>query len=478
MISIGGNRECFFDDYLLDTERTTAEFRVHHPIRKSAVLTHEEPWEGPSCDFHNFFYDEEYGFWRMYYNGFGFKPQVDICYAESKDGIHWEKPKLGICVFEGSTENNIILSHRSEFENCRFGLDNFFVFKDENPACKPDEKYKGVLGHCITPGELFIFTSQDGIHFKETYQIPTPGQFDSVNVMFWDPEFKKYRCYYRWNHDIGSQTNDGPSDTTCNVRDVRYIESEDFINWTEQKRLVYKDNKDLPMYTNMVMKYPRSDSMYIAFPTRYIERQEWDDSFEELCGKKARKKRMQSNKRFGLAITDCLFMCSRDGVHFTRYHEAFFRPGVENPINWVYGDCYPARGIIVMDSEIQGADPEFNMFTVDHKASGAQMYRYTIRQDGFVSLHAGGDEKLLVTKPFIFEGSVMRINFSTSAWGNIKFKITDEDGNSIESCETFGDKIDRKVAFDGDLSAFSGKSVVLEAVLIDADLYALQFTQA
>ena len=34
MIHIGNRRECFFDDYLLDTEKTTAPFLLHEPVRR------------------------------------------------------------------------------------------------------------------------------------------------------------------------------------------------------------------------------------------------------------------------------------------------------------------------------------------------------------------------------------------------------------------------------------------------------------
>ena len=67
MIDIGKNRECFFDDYLIDPEKTTAEFRVHNPVYRGPVMTHSEFWEGDGCDSHNFFYDD--GIWRMYYLG-------------------------------------------------------------------------------------------------------------------------------------------------------------------------------------------------------------------------------------------------------------------------------------------------------------------------------------------------------------------------------------------------------------------------
>ena len=66
MINIGSRRECFFDDYLIDLDKTTAERRLHQPIIRDIVLKHDAPWEGDGCDFHNFFYDEEYGKYRLY----------------------------------------------------------------------------------------------------------------------------------------------------------------------------------------------------------------------------------------------------------------------------------------------------------------------------------------------------------------------------------------------------------------------------
>ena len=34
--------------------------------------------------------------------------EMGICYATSKDGIHWEKPDLGLVEYNGSQRNNIV----------------------------------------------------------------------------------------------------------------------------------------------------------------------------------------------------------------------------------------------------------------------------------------------------------------------------------------------------------------------------------
>ena len=139
MIDISNRRECFFDDYLIDTDKTTAEFRLHEPTRKEVVMELTESWEGSASVYFHTFYDE--GKWRMYYLGGEYYDERGsrVCYAESTDGINWVKPKLNICEWEGSTENNVLLDGRYV---C---IDNCFVFRDDNPACPPEKKYKAMM---------------------------------------------------------------------------------------------------------------------------------------------------------------------------------------------------------------------------------------------------------------------------------------------------------------------------------------------
>lgn len=481
MLNIGSNRECFFDDTLIDTGNTTAEFRVHHPVRRECVLEHDAPWEGDGCNFHNLFYDD--GIWRMYYLGWGMvarewglgsRDGIRICYAESRDGIHWEKPSLGICEYNDSKDNNII------FDSESFGaaIDNFMVFRDDNPVCRPEEKYKAAaLVKRDGKRWLGAFCSPDGIHFKEAGIITDKGVFDTLNVVFWDSGRQKYFAYVR-NFHKNTETTPPTLPTEQAVRDIRVCESEDFVNWSEPQRLIYNDVEDSPLYTNNVMVYPRAPHMFVGFPTRYYCRPGWSPNYDELCGHEVRKYRYNAEAREGLVITDCLFMCSHDGLHFTRYDEAFLPPPPENPSSWVYGDCYMARGLIETPSDIDGADPEYSMLVPDNHGDltdSTRLIRYTIRMDGFVSLHAGAKEERIVTKPFIFEGSELFVNFATSARGYLYITLIGEDGTRMESCETFGNSIHRCIRFGGDVSTLSGKPVTMEVRMLDADIYAMKF---
>jgi hypothetical protein len=105
------------------------------------------------------------------------------------------------------------------------------------------------------------------------------------------------------------------------------------------------------------------------------------------------------------------------------------------------------------------------------------MGRPRLRQDGFVSRHAPYSGAKVVTKPLVFEGAEMLVNFSTSARGRVFVTIRDEKGNTLKSVELFGDKVDRVVDFvKGAMVAdFSGKPVIVEFEMFDADLYSFRF---
>ena len=341
-VNIGSEREFFFDDYAVDTEKTTAFFLLHKPTPKEIVMSLDKPWETAGTNYLNFFYDEDIKKFRLYYLGRQKVPTakkgevIRVCYAESDDGLRWVKPKLGLCELDGSCENNIILDSATAPY-----YDNFCVFKDENPDCPADKRYKAVADYLHM---LYSFYSEDGIRFKLGDMISCEGTFDSLNTAMWDKDAKKYRVYFRSFHKVGDfegkdefdkKPRELPdSEKQKRIRDIRYIESFDFKNFSEQK-LVRTNGVDYPMYTNCISKYYRSKNLLVGFPTRYIHRKEWTPAYDGLCTKDLRLQRMQMSPRLGLATTDCVFMCSRDGVNFKRYNEAFLRPGAEYDGNWL-----------------------------------------------------------------------------------------------------------------------------------------------
>mgnify|MGYP006311096863 CR=1 FL=1 len=108
---------------------------------------------------------------------------------------------------------------------------------------------------------------------------------------------------------------------------------------------------------------------------------------------------------------------------------------------------------------------------------------HTLRLDGFGSVHAPLTGGTLLTRPLVFDGDRLEINFSTSAGGRMRIELQDEEGRplpgfGLDDCDLqYGDQIDRVVSWNGEagVGAMAGRPVRLHCELKDADLYALRF---
>jgi hypothetical protein len=481
-VHIGSRLELFVDDYLIDKLSGGSRLVLHNPVPREIVLKHDKPWVGSGSGYHSIFKDGDK--YRMYYKAWQHEASSDLsnehplycAYAESNDGIHWTKPNLGLYEFEGSRNNNIVfVSGRQGKFNVNAG--HPAVFKDSNPNAPADAKYKALL---IDKG-LIAYKSPDGIHWKmmsEDYIIKD-GAFDSQNLAFWDSCNQEYRAYWRYFSE-GT-----PGKPYVGVRSIRTAVSRDFIHWTNHTNIRYQHSPEEELYTNQIKPYYRAPHILLGFPARYIDRG-WSPSMKALPELDEREKRSAKSQRYGTALTESLFMASRDGVTFKRWNEAFLRPGIERNGTWTYGDSYIGWHLVETTSSDDGAPNEISMYATEHywKDKASYLRRYTIRLDGFVSVNASFEGGELLTKPFTFEGAALHLNFSSSAAGSILVEVIDVNtGNAIkgftlEDCyPIFGDAVDRKVEWRvaGDLTALQGKTVKLRFVLKDADLYAFQF---
>ena len=488
-LAIGSRRELFVDGYLIDRLSGKAELRLHHPQPRELVLVHDAPWEGSGSGYHSVFQDGP--LYRMYYKAW----HLDVtgkrlhsalhplycCYAESDDGIHWRKPDLGLFAFQGSKKNNIVIAS-GKLGPLNVDAGHPSVFKDENPAAPADARYKAFV-RSSKPLGLLPLKSADGLHWSAMSDGPviTEGAFDSQNLAFWDPIRREYRAYWRvFTAGITNEKTWKPG----GYRAIRTATSKDFLHWGEPADLSYADSPQEHLYTNQVKPYYRAPHLLLGFPTRYIERG-WTESMKALPELEHRRLRAAASQRYGTALTEGLLMASRDGVRFKRWNEAFLRPGIEREGTWNYGQQYIAWHLVETKSSLEGAPPEISLYAGESYWTGSSsaLRRYTLRLDGFVSASAPMSGGELVTKPIIFQGNRLSVNFSTSAAGSMRVELEDAQGQPIpgfrlaDCDELFGDAIERVVTWKSspDVGALAGKSVRLRFVLEDADLYALQF---
>ncbi|TWU26756.1 hypothetical protein Pla52o_06100 [Novipirellula galeiformis] len=479
-INIGSRRELFVDQYLIE-RLDDARLELHRPQRREIVFRTDAPWEGNGSAYQSVFRDGDV--FRMYYRGGhhtaskAYEKEKNswetLCLAESHDGIHWTRPELDIVEFQGSTKNNLILDADMVSE-IGGSPAHTATFKDTNPDCPDEERYKIVIVGS-KPRGLYLLVSADGVHFRLKSKQPftTTGAFDSQNLMFWDSVGKVYREYHR-QFDQG-------------VRGIMTASSLDPNRFPEPQWLDYPGAAEQALYTNQIQPYYRAPHILMGFPMRYMDRG-WSPSMEQLPGLEERQYRAKQHPRYGTTVTDAAFMTSRDGETFSRWDEAFIRPGPATKDSWVYGDNFIFWGMLQTKSDLDGAPDDISLYATEGYWQGdsTTVRRYTLRQDGFVSARAGWKGGSVLTKPLVFDGSRLELNFATSAAGSIRVEIQDGegkpvDGFALQDCpEIFGDSITRTVVWKDtqDLSSLSGKPVRLRFDLQDADIFSFQFSNA
>ena len=456
---IGSRRELFVDRYLIGAMNNT-ELRMHPPVERGIAVRFDRPWEGAFSAYATVIHDAD--LYRLYYRGIpaagedGRAGEV-TCYAESRDGIRWTKPDLGLFEVNGTRANNVILAGQPPFSH------NFTPFLDRKPGVPNTERFKALAG--LARSGLSAFISADGIHWKRMRAEPifpatTEPMFDSQNLAFWSASEGLYVCYFRSFKQIGSHR----------VRWVSRATSRDFLHWSDPEEMSFGDAPPEHIYVNQTSPYFRAPHIYISIAARF-----WPGR-EVLSAAQAKAAGIEAG--YFRDASDAVLFSSRGGDRYVRtFLESYIRPGL-GAANWSSRTNYPALNVV------QTGPTEMSVYlTRDYAQPKCHLSRYALRLDGFVSVHApyaGGE---LLTRPFRFRGRSLEINYSTSAAGGLRVEIQDQSGNPIngfslaECPEIIGDEIGRVVRWSAgsDVGGLQGRTVRLRFVMKDADLYAIRF---
>ena len=491
--NIGTRRELWVDDLLLANKSESIRFELHNPIRREIIITTDKSWEGSLCNFITVLHDPLIGKHRLYYrggchfaNGHPGCEEPVICLLESANGISWRRAsEHGLKSKRHPRGSNIVVDFKPE--GPWYGHHGFSPFIDSNPNADPAERYKAIGrndGGKVTG--LFLLVSPDGVNWRlksETPFFQHGDALDSQNVMFYDNEARQYMVYFRrYFYPDGSPAEMREGNGA--IRGIMMASSQDLKNWSQPEWLSYGLADPLTqLYTNNVQPYYRAPYLRLGFPARYVEHT-MSKAVELLPELEHRKLRTAHSARLGTAVSDGLFMSSRDGINFNRFDEAFFRPGLRAEGNWAYGDNFPGLGILETDSDQPGSGKELSFYTIDNYWRNSRVMRNTLRIDGFVSLCApyrGGE---IITNPFIFKGNELSLNFSASAAGSMKVEIRDENmryipGFELENCvDILGDSLDYRVHWresGSQIGGLAGRPIRLRVVMKDADWFSWRF---
>ena len=232
---IGSRLELFVDDWLIE-EMDGATLRMHQPVPREVVLSFDRPWESPVSACSTVMLDG--GRYRMWYRA-GADAVQRVAYAESEDGIRWERVTTGLVEFEGSRDNNILLDGSVAKQMA--------VFRDSNPAATDERRYKAISRIRHIDGERDAIRghySADGIAWETFDRDPllvapddgTRPIFDSHNVAFWDALAGRYVMYMRsWIPDPDSFRGGG-------FRSIRRSTSPDFLHWEAPRQIDLGDS--------------------------------------------------------------------------------------------------------------------------------------------------------------------------------------------------------------------------------------------
>ena len=450
-LKIGNRPELMLDTFLLEV-MSRVSLQMNPPVRREVVLKMDQPWEGRGSGIYSVVLKDS-DLYRMYYRAtFPDRDpslgQEGCAYAESTDGISWERKNLGIYSYKGQDTNIMITGDHGH---------NFSPFIDRNPNCPPEERYKAVAGH--RPPALFGYKSADGIHWEQVQADPlfSQGAFDSHNLAFFDTNLGSYVCYSRY-----FATRESAEKLSTGIRAIQRNLSADFLGWTAPEPLTYDPGVPFEhFYTNAVTPCPGAEHFYLAFPMRFLH------------------ERYKNPECSAVGVSDNVIMSSRDGLHWSRPHlESWVRPGLD-PQNWTHRNLITAQGILETGDE-------FSLFINENYAwDSSYIRRVTVPRHRFSSVHADRGGGVLLTKPILIEGDKLRINYATSAPGSVRVGLVDENGwplggFSTEDCDLiYGDELEKDVTWHGrsDLSFLRGKAAQLKFELTDADLFALQIVK-
>ena len=455
-VAIADRRELFIDRHLID-RLDNVQMVLHEPHDEGAVLKFDQPWEGPFCGYTTIIKDNN--LYRMYYRGLpaskGDGSDLETtCIAESRDGIRWTKPDLGLYEISGTKKNNVVLAHAVPANH------NFSPFLDTRKQVPAAERYKALAG--TEKSGLLAFYSADGLHWHQAQKEPvlTQGLFDSQNVAFWSETEGCYVCYFR------TWTGDGYS----GFRTVSRSTSTDFLHWTPARAMSFGDTPMEHIYINQTHAYFNAPHIYIAIAARFMPNR------QVLTDEEA--KRIQVNPKYFKDCSDAVLMTSRgDTVYDRTFMEAFIAPGLGWE-NWVSRSNYPALNVVPT-----GAGEMSVYVNRNYAQPTSCIHRYSMRLDGFASLYApyGGGE--MISKPLLFAGDRLEINYRTSAAGEILLEIQDENGNALpgfglQDCQPIiGNELARMVSWKNNpsLASLQDRPVRLRVRLKDAHLFAIKF---
>jgi len=508
-IDIGSRRQLFLDDFIIECIDGLTR-TMHQPEKRGPVLKAEEPWEGVYIAVFSppMWIPDEGVFKQVYecrYDKSGVRHRYAL--ATSKDGIHWEKPKLGLVEVDGSKANNLFPTP----DNRRLV---HVVFDPDDPD--PQRRYKGLL---TVPRGRVPVVSGDCLNWKKLdAKLPS----SDAGTMAFDRERRLFMALLKRSnantvgrsYDVSSSEDfvtwskprfmfgmDKDRDQKMAIDVIRswlanpalakplFVDPDPAIGWRRPEGKRHIPTWQAECYNFGVVPY---EGIYLGLITIYyptgqrLPERTNADGFNLI--QLAMSRDLNEWKRLGdrqpflepspltkglVGNYDRLQLAAYNGIIQHGDQVRFYYGGMKRrvPQHTRWPDGSPRDPSTLSDSE------RADWLEDTHSA----MYLAVLRRDGFVSLDAGDKAGQVITKPFIATGDRLLLNVDVHESGETRVEVLDEEKSPVRGFELSrsiplrGQSIEQPVGWRDAArwGQLAGKQVRLRIQLRNADLYAL-----
>ncbi len=474
-IKLETRRELFVDDYVIDTGALkNSTLMIHKPTDSGDVFQCEKESDRPySMCFTSVVKDGSR--YLLYYRTWPDAKKNSLAWrcAVSKDGRNWQRPNFGLCESNGSKKNNIVLASPGN-------IASFAPFVDTRPGIPASQRFKAVaLAIGGEHRQLFAYASPDGIRWSLMSNEPImdeehggllmdPAALDTHNCAFYSETEKRYVMYVR--------------DWRDKIRRISRSTSRDFLKWTRCRLMEYRffGNEQRhgydELYINSTHPYFRAPHIYLAPAARLV------------LNKGGEIKTQAEARKLGVDLTYfkknkdhssyAIFMTTRGNLEYDRLLPGEYITPSKEIGRQMARSNYPGPHYV------QTGARELSLYVSHNYASTTNhLRRYTLRLDGFGSLHAEKEQGEAATKALTFTGKHLYLNYKTAAGGRIAVELTDDQGKPLkgftqaDAVPLTGNKIEGRVAWKSgpDLTRLIGTPIRIRFILQNADIYAMRF---
>ena len=466
-------KQLFIDDFIIERSINISK-SLHSPESKGTVLTADENFQQVGVQTRNSpQWNSEKEIWEWFYWAY-YDTTTDARkdhYATSQDGIHWDKPDLGLYEFNGAKNIPFDLPG----DPTAYGDYMYHILRDEGEK-NPSKRYKGFFG----AKDRKIGFSPDGLKW-EFPDIPKIPSYDESHLTF-DEQSKQFIASVKLHTEWG--------------RSVYLSTSKDFMEWSDPKLIFHADEIDnqnrikriqfsvdhpeylappviedrgytAQVYQMAIMPY---QGIYIGFPLMFNPAGPSGNNFTGLnqteltVSRDLYKWERVANRELFLGIEKL------DAKNFG-YGQILptSRPIIKDDGEiWIYYNAFRFRGLPELFSQ------SFQKFIETNQRSAICLA--TLRPDGFVSLDAK-NQGVVITKPIkIDKHNSIHINIDSTN-GYLAAEILDPismdplPGYTFKNCEKISeDSTDKKINWNTN-DKINNDIVRLKFILEKSSLY-------